>query len=163
MPALRRPPGSIGNSVIEEIADGWSSVSLSTTDQTGSLLDEVTAAMRSLGYREEDIFGVRLALEEALVNAIKHGHKYDPSKRVTVRYRIRPEHVLVDVEDQGPGFDPSGVPDPTAPENLERASGRGLLLMRCYTSWLRHNKRGNRVLLCKYASGRFQRDEGDES
>jgi serine/threonine-protein kinase RsbW len=66
-----------------------------------------------------------------------------------VRYAVGPEEVLGEVEDEGPGFDPERVPDATAPENLEKSSGRGLLLMRRFTTWLRYHGRGNRVTLCK--------------
>jgi serine/threonine-protein kinase RsbW len=122
------------------------------------VIESLAAVMSAQGYAHEDVFGVRLALEEALVNAIKHGHRYDLSKRASVRYRISRTHALVEVRDQGPGFDPAAVPDPTAPENRERPSGRGLLLMRKYTSRLRHNRRGNGVRLCKYPSRLLSQD-----
>jgi serine/threonine-protein kinase RsbW len=108
--------------------------------------------MAGLGFPDKDVFGVRLALEEALVNSVKHGHRYDPTKRVLLRYKVVPEYALAEVEDQGPGFDPHQVPDPTAEGGLERPCGRGLLLMRAYASWVRHNERGNCVTLCKYPS-----------
>jgi serine/threonine-protein kinase RsbW len=108
--------------------------------------------MAGLGFPDKDVFGVRLALEEALVNSVKHGHRNDPTRRVSLRYKVVPDCALVEVEDEGPGFDPRQVPDPTDPDNLERPSGRGLLLMRAYTSWVRHNDRGNCVTLCKYPS-----------
>jgi serine/threonine-protein kinase RsbW len=111
-----------------------------------ALVEEMTAA----GYTDKEQFAVRLALDEALVNGIKHGNREDPAKWVSFRYRVTPETVLAEVEDQGPGFDPDHVPDPLAPENLERASGRGLLLMRAYMTWVRHNECGNCVTLCKY-------------
>jgi serine/threonine-protein kinase RsbW len=90
---------------------------------------------------------MRLALEEALVNAVKHGNKGDATKRVRVRYQVTAAGVLVEVEDDGTGFDPLKVPDPCAPENLERLSGRGLLLMRSYMTWVRFNPCGNCVTL----------------
>ncbi|HMF13900.1 MAG TPA: ATP-binding protein [Gemmataceae bacterium] len=122
------------------------------TKEVVPLIDTFGVKMSTHGHAEKDVFGLRLALEEALVNAIKHGHRYDPSKRVAVRYCFQADCVLVEVEDQGPGFDPVAVPDPTDPENRERASGRGLFLMRAYASWVRHNRRGNCVRLCKYSS-----------
>ena len=113
------------------------------------ILDGLAAAMTKQGYTAQDVFGVRLALEEALVNALKHGHGYDPAKRARVRYRVTQRQMLADVEDQGPGFDPCGVADPLTAGGLERPSGRGLLLMHHFLSWVRHNRRGNRVTLCK--------------
>ena len=116
------------------------------------LIEAVIAKMASLGFSEKDIFGMRLALEEALVNSVKHGHRHDPTKNVEIRYRVCHEHALVQVEDQGPGVDPAGIPDPTASENWERPCRRGVLLMRSYMTWIRYNERGNCVTLCKCPS-----------
>jgi serine/threonine-protein kinase RsbW len=127
----------------------WSQVSLRRGDEVVPLLDQVEAAMTELGYPPRDAMGLRLALEEAIVNGLRHGNGGDPSKQVVVRYSVGPEEMLGEVEDEGPGFDPERVPDPTAPENLDKSSGRGLLLMRHFTTWLRYHGRGNRVTLCK--------------
>lgn len=116
------------------------------------LLDAVAAAMTARGYLARDIFGMRLAMEEVLVNALKHGHGYDPSKQARVRYHVTEERVVAEVEDEGPGFDPEAVADPLDPENLERCCGRGLLLMRHYLTSFRYNERGNAVTLCKCRS-----------
>ena len=140
------------------LPDGWHGAQLSVTKEVIPLIDSFAATMSTLGHAEKDVFGLRLALEEALINAIKHGHRYDPSKQVAVRYCIQADCVLVEVEDQGAGFDPGAVPDPTNPENWERPSGRGLFLMRTYTSWVRHNRRGNCVRLCKTSSRLLSRD-----
>ncbi len=129
--------------------EGWRSQSLHTTAEVAEAVCRVTEAMAGLGYPERDVFGMRLALEEALVNALKHGNRGDPRKEARLRYRVDAGRVLAEVEDEGPGFDPNEVPDPLDPENLDRPSGRGLLLMRSYTTWLRFNRRGNRLTLCK--------------
>jgi serine/threonine-protein kinase RsbW len=131
---------------------GWHQAHLSATREMAPLLDAVAGLMAGLGFPDKDVVGVRLALEEALVNSVKHGHRNDPSKRVSLRYQVVPEHALLEVEDQGPGFDPLRVPDPTTEEGLGRPCGRGLLLMRAFASWIRHNERGNCVTLCKYPS-----------
>ncbi|MBX9654499.1 ATP-binding protein [bacterium] len=94
--------------------------------------EQIIEVLRSHQFSDKTIFGIRLAMEEAIINAIKHGNKQDLEKFVQVRYTINEEHFLIEIEDEGPGFDPEDVPDPTAPENLERPSGRGLLLMRAY-------------------------------
>ena len=65
-------------------------------------------------------------------------------------------------EDEGPGFDPHQVPDPLAPENLEKSSGRGLLLMRTYMTWIRYNECGNQVTLCKQRSSEESSPAGEE-
>jgi serine/threonine-protein kinase RsbW len=108
--------------------------------------------MAEQGHAKKDIFGMRLALEEAIVNAIRHGNRDDPAKSVQVTFDVDPDGALAEVEDEGSGYDPARVPDPTAPENLERPGGRGLWLMRAYTTWVRHNQRGNRVTLYKCRS-----------
>ena len=128
-------------------------VSVRAAAEVGRVADAVVAAMAAAGYPDRDRFAVRLALEEAVANAVKHGHQGDPAKRVRVGYRVRADRVLMEVEDQGAGFDPRRVADPRDPENLDKPCGRGLLLMRSYTTWLRFNARGNRVTLCRARSG----------
>jgi serine/threonine-protein kinase RsbW len=117
------------------------------------LLEKLEDRMRLLGYASPDIFAVRLAATEALVNAIRHGNRSDPSKQVRVNYLVSRMEALVEVQDQGQGFDLEGVPDPLAEKSLDRPGGRGLFLMRVYTSWLCFNERGNRVTLCKLRTG----------
>ncbi len=128
----------------------WDEERLQSTEEMIQFLDTLTTALAQLRYSEKDRFAVRLALEEAIVNAVKHGHRGDPSKQVRVRYHLEADYLLAEVEDQGPGFDPQQVPDPLDPDNLERSSGRGLLLMRHYLNWIRYNQRGNCVTLCKH-------------
>jgi serine/threonine-protein kinase RsbW len=124
-------------------------VSLRRGDEAVPLLDRIEAAMTELGYPPADMRALRLALEEAIVNGLRHGNGGDPSKQVVVRYAVGPEEVLGEVEDEGPGFDLARVPDPTVPENLDKDSGRGVLLMCWFTTWLRYHGRGNRVTMCK--------------
>lgn len=111
--------------------------------------DEIIAALESHGYGERDIFSVRLALEEAIVNAIKHGNQMDPGKRVHVRYRVTPEHFHVRIEDEGPGFCPNDLPDPTAPENMEKLCGRGVMLIRGFMTSVEYHGCGNVVTMTK--------------
>jgi serine/threonine-protein kinase RsbW len=125
---------------------------LRSTAELERVLAPLAADLAAAGFAEKDVFAVRLALEEALVNAIRHGNDSDPAKEARLRYEITPERVVAEVEDQGPGFDPDKVPDPLAPENLEKPSGRGLFLIRCYMTWVRFNECGNRVTLCKTRS-----------
>jgi serine/threonine-protein kinase RsbW len=141
--------GGAGNA---NLGDDWQAARLSSTGEVAPLVEAVAAAMAALGYGRKDLFGMRLALEEALVNAIKHGHRYDRAKVVRVRYRVCQEHALVEVEDEGPGFDPFAVPDPTAAENLGRPCGRGVLLMRSYLTGVRYSGRGNCVTLWRRRS-----------
>lgn len=121
-----------------------------------SKLSEVPAAQHTIvdaakdaGFDEKALFAVRLALDEALTNAVRHGNASDPSKNVTVEFSTQPHQLTVAIEDEGPGFDPEGVPDPTAEENLGRPHGRGVMLMRAYMTDVQFNERGNRVTLVK--------------
>ena len=124
----------------------------SETAEARKILDELLAQLTAQHWAEEDTFGIHLAVEEALMNAIKHGNQRDPHKLVSVDYRLTGELLRVSVEDEGPGFDPEAVPDPTLEENLELPSGRGLMLMRTFMSKVEFNARGNRVLMEKQRS-----------
>jgi serine/threonine-protein kinase RsbW len=132
--------------------DWWQEEALSTTAEVPSVIGAVTGAMAKKHYPDKDVFAVRLGLEEALINAVKHGNGGDPSKQVEVRYHVTSERVLVEVQDEGEGFDADGLPDPLAPDNLLRPHGRGLLFMRSFLSWVQFNRTGNGVILCKYRS-----------
>lgn len=99
----------------------------------------------SFEYPREGVFAVRLAIEEALVNAYRHGNKKDSAKRVTFHCQIDSHVAHFEVGDEGPGFDIGSVPDPTDEANLEIPSGRGLLLMREYMTMVEFIPPGNRV------------------
>ena len=114
--------------------------------------ERIIGILEAMQYTDRDIFGVRLALEEALVNAIKHGNQMDPRKSVRISVRINSEKARIEIEDQGTGFTLSEVPDPTADENLERPCGRGIMLMRAFMNLIEYNEVGNRVVLEKHRS-----------
>ncbi len=102
-------------------------------------------ALEARGYSKAAMFAVRLAFEEAMVNAVKHGHGHEGE--VALDVSVTPRRVEIIVEDPGPGFNPDDVPDPLAPENLEAPSGRGIMLMRQYMTSVEYNAKGNRVRL----------------
>lgn len=108
---------------------------------------DLLEAIQACGYPEASTFAVRLALEEAVVNGFKHGNAGEANSTVELRWEVGPDRVRIEVEDQGRGFEPADVPDPRAPENLERPSGRGIMLMRAYMSSVEYNKAGNRVTM----------------
>ena len=112
----------------------------------------LVSRMTDLGYSHVDRFSVRFALEEAVANAIRHGHNGDPAKLVHVSHLVMPEYVLVEVCDQGNGFDPALVPDPMTKENRKRPRGRGLFLMRLFMTWIRFSGGGRRLTMCKMRS-----------
>lgn len=110
---------------------------------------EIETALKAQAYCEHDIFAIKLAIEEALVNAIKHGNQMDRSKKVQISYQVRTEEFHIVIMDEGRGFDPEDVPDPTCAENVERCCGRGLLLMRHYMSEVSFSGPGNSVRMKK--------------
>jgi serine/threonine-protein kinase RsbW len=111
--------------------------------------DEIEKLLQARRTADHDVFSIRLALEEALVNAIKHGNQMDRAKNVHISYRFLADRFEVQITDEGPGFDPNDVPDPTAVENLERPCGRGLMLMRHYMNEVVYSPRGNCVRMSK--------------
>ena len=119
----------------------------------GEVEQRLLEAVGRHGYSDECMFAIRLALEEALTNAIKHGNGEDPGKRVQVRFDVDDERVVIVIRDQGEGFDPGGVPDPTVDENLEKPAGRGIMLMRAYTDELTFRDQGREVCMVKRKSG----------
>ena len=145
-PSLLGSPKSAANEGTACFRD-W--LCFTSAQQGMAVRDCVVEAMITREYSEAEVFGVRLALEEALVNAVKHGNRNDPTKWVWASWHVGPRRVLVEIEDDGDGFEPRAVPDPCAPENLERCCGRGMLLIRTYMSWVRYNSRGNRVTMIK--------------
>jgi len=106
--------------------------------------------LRACGFGKEATFAVKLALEEALTNAVKHGNRNDPEKRVTVRFSIDEGKSVIFVRDEGPGFEPQRVPDPTEPGRLSIPSGRGIMLIRAYMDEVRFGMNGREVCLIKH-------------
>jgi len=116
------------------------------------LIDQLLAKLAELRWGEQDIFSVHLSVEEAVVNAIKHGNQNDQSKKVRVQFHTSADKLRIEIEDEGDGFDPDSVPDPTFEENLELPSGRGLMLMRNFMTRIEFNDKGNQVVLEKRRS-----------
>lgn len=98
----------------------------------------------------------RVGLTEALSNAMLYGNGMDPSKRVRVEVTVGDREITARITDQGTGFDPAAVPDPTTPQNLTRSGGRGLFLMRKLLDDVTFNEAGNSVTLVL----RFEPDMG---
>ena len=102
------------------------------------------------GFCGDAVFAIKLALEEALTNALKHGNQGDPSKRITIRYAVTPDKVVIIVGDEGEGFDEGKVPDPTQPHRLPIPNGRGIMLMRAYMDEVEYRDEGREVRFVKY-------------
>lgn len=94
---------------------------------------------KELNLDESKLSGLLLAVTEAVTNAIIHANKCDETKKVQMNVTKNENKLIITIKDEGKGFDPSKVPDPTAPENLLKDSGRGLYLMKIYTDELKYN------------------------
>lgn len=118
--------------------------------------DEVLDQLHDLEWGKHDIFSVHLALEEALANAIKHGNRFDEAKQVRIAAQIAPELLRIQVADEGEGFDPSTIPDPTDTNHLETPCGRGIMLMRSFMTSVEYDQHGTCVTLEKRPSKQKQ-------
>ena len=124
----------------------------SRVEAIGEAAAAVTDAARRLGFAEDALFGIDLAVREAITNAVLHGNRQDENVSFEVGVAGTDEGVTVTVRDRGTGFDPSHLPDPTAEENLLKASGRGILFMRTFmdeVAWERPAGGGTLVRMIK--------------
>jgi len=109
------------------------SFSLSSTMESVSEVEAIADKMAGeAGLDEDDRFHVTMAVREATVNAVLHGNEYDPTKRITVSLENTGKALVFTIADQGRGLDPQTLPDPLAPENLLRGTGRGIFLIRSF-------------------------------
>lgn len=116
------------------------------------VVDALLAQLRRDEWEPHEVFGVHLAVEEALVNAITHGNKEDPDKSVSVRMLSSPQRLRIEIIDQGGGFDPQQVPDPTSEALLTKPHGRGLMLIRWFMSSVKYEGAGNHLVMEKERS-----------
>jgi len=113
------------------------------------VLGEVLGQLRSGRWDAHDLFSVHLAMEEALVNAIQHGNRFDQDKQVRITCRISPNLVRIEISDEGPGFDPAVIPDPTDAAHIASPGGRGVMLIKAFMTRVQYDASGNRVILEK--------------
>lgn len=122
--------------------------------------DQVLSKLEENDFGKDDIFAVHLALEEAFLNAVKHGNKMDSSKEVKIDYSVDFDKVEISMTDEGDGFEPSSVADPRYGEDLYKPGGRGLLLMNSYMDVVKFNERGNSLYMVRYKEKpRLTKDE----
>ena len=107
-------------------------------------IDEIT---NTIGINQDNYGKILVATLEAVNNAITHGNKANPKMLVDVEIVVDNNEMKVTVTDEGPGFNPSSIPDPTAPENIEELSGRGVFLMTKLADSIKFNEKGNSVTM----------------
>jgi len=111
---------------------------------------EILSKLEEYKFDKDDIFAVHLTLEEAFLNAVKHGNKSDPTKKVKIDYSVNSEKVEITMTDEGAGFEPESVDDPRFGEGLYEPGGRGLLLMNSYMDVVKYSEHGNSVYMVRY-------------
>ena len=121
------------------------------------VLDYLNRRLLELGIVSPGDSDVIIALDEAIVNAIKHGNKNDPSKTVRIVAELSASGARFTIRDEGPGFSLSGLPDPTDPLRLLVPSGRGLLLISHIMDEVRHNECGNEICMSRRVARRSNR------
>ena len=115
----------------------------STTSRVSFTLDSSLASVTKVeetasqiaakaGFNEDDVPNITMAVREAAVNAVLHGNSYDPAKKISASFETTDSSLVIRITDQGPGLDPATIPDPLAPENILRGSGRGIFLIRAF-------------------------------
>lgn len=107
-------------------------------------IDEITGA---IGIKQDDYGKIMVASLEAVNNAITHGNKANPQKFVDVEIEFDNDEIRITVSDEGEGFKPDKIPDPTLPENIEELSGRGVFLMTKLADSIKFNEKGNSVTM----------------
>ena len=125
----------------------------STLESVDSAEQTVIGEAEALGFDEDDLHRVGIALRECMVNAVVHGNRYNSRKKVHLKVIRTLESLTIVIGDEGDGFDPTAVPDPLAGENLLRGSGRGVMLMQAFMDEFQISKRlpqGTEVKMVKY-------------
>ena len=122
----------------------------SSLERIPSFISTIIERIRPLGIPEEEIFNIRLSLEEALVNAVKYGNKLDPQLTVEVKVQLDSDKLVIEVKDQGEGFDFEKLEDPTKEENIEKVRGRGIFLMKNLMDEVIFKEKGTRVIMIKF-------------
>jgi serine/threonine-protein kinase RsbW len=131
-----------------------------TLDSTLETVDsaEATACRiaAEIGFDEEEVPKIAMAVREAAVNAVLHGNAYDPEKKVKVDFERTGDDLVITIRDQGTGLDLSRIPDPLAPENLLKTSGRGIFLIRSFMDKveIRPSETGTEIKLIKHVHGK---------
>jgi len=112
--------------------------------------DKLLLQLKEKGIDEDIVFDVHVGFEEALRNAMIHGNRNEPAKKVRIETEITDEYVQITVEDEGQGFDPGNLPDPTLDENLLKEGGRGVYLIKHLMDEVTFEKGGRRIIMKKY-------------
>ncbi|HTC47271.1 MAG TPA: ATP-binding protein [Candidatus Aquilonibacter sp.] len=128
----------------------------STLETVDSAEEKASRIATELGFKDDEIMQISMAVREGAVNAVLHGNNYAPDKKVILAFQRTPEDLVITIRDQGRGIDLNGIPNPLAPENLLKTSGRGIFLMRSFMDVveIRPSQTGTEVKLIKHVHGK---------
>jgi serine/threonine-protein kinase RsbW len=127
----------------------------STLETVNSAEEAASRIAAEAGFGDEDVMKISMAVREAAVNAVLHGNAYDPGKKVTLAFERTSADLVITIRDQGNGLDVSKIPDPLAPENLMKTSGRGIFIIRSFMDEVQINpsQTGTEIKLVKHVHG----------
>ena len=127
----------------------------STLESVNKAEEMADQAASQAGFDDDTRSGISMSVREGMINAVLHGNAYDPAKRVNLSFEQTGTELVIVITDEGKGLDPAGIPDPLAPENLLKQSGRGIFLMRAFMDDVRFRKlnTGTEITLIKRIPG----------
>jgi serine/threonine-protein kinase RsbW len=127
----------------------------STLETVDNAEQTATRVAAEAGFGEDEVMQISMAVREAAINAVLHGNAYDPAKKVSLAFEKTAQDLVIIIRDQGAGLDVNKIPDPLAPENLLKTSGRGIFLMRSFMDQveIHPTKAGTEIKLIKHVRG----------
>lgn len=127
----------------------------STLETVDNAEQTATRIASESGFAEEEVLQIAMAVREAAVNAVLHGNAYDPDKKIDLEFERTNQGLVITIRDEGKGLDPAKIPDPLAPENLLKTSGRGIFLIRSFMDDVQINpsQAGTEIKLVKHVHG----------
>ena len=131
---------------------------LATVDRAEQTASRIAA---ETGFDEDEVMQIAMAVREAAVNAVLHGNAYDPEKKVALEFERTSRDLVITIRDQGKGLDPANIPNPLAPENLLKTSGRGIFLIRSFMDdvEIHPSNTGTEIKLIKHVHGVAEGDK----
>src|ERR1700726_5145849 len=127
----------------------------STLDTVNSAEEAASQIATEAGFGDEEVMQIAMAVREAAVNAVLHGNAYDPEKKIELKFERTTRDLVITIRDQGRGMDLARIPDPLAPENLLKTSGRGIFLIRSFMDdvEIHPSSTGTEIKLIKHVHG----------